>query len=120
MNYKVPLYIKKKPPYEEFVYEEKENEYRLPTDMLPSVFIKKETYSEIISEEKKRTPNEAIEKGVTELSCELKNELNDIEIIEEITSHTLNEKGEVEVTVEFICREDIAESIPIEKPVTDE
>lgn len=121
MNFNLPLYISQKPPYEAFDYSEQTNEYRVPIDILPSLFIKKYEYAESRPENKKRTPAEAIELGTSELGDELTNELEEgVEIVDRQISHTLTERGEVEVTVELICRENIAEISVIETMQNDE
>ena len=109
MNLNLPLFLKQNPPYETFTAEEKTDEYKIPVDMLPSLFIKKQTYFEEITENKTRTAKEAVAFGTEELSAELKSELDEnIEILEQKESYTINEHGEVEVCVDLICRENIA------------
>lgn len=121
LNLEIPLFLGKKEPFPKYSYEESINEYRLPIDIIPSLFIKKQSYLEEIPQEKKRTPSQAISHGIKQLSAELKAQLpQNAEIIEEKNSHTLNERGMVEVSVEFICRENIAESFIIEKALPDD
>lgn len=122
LNYNLPLFFKSEAPYEYFSYAQENKEYRIPViDMMPSLFVNREEFSEQIQEERQRTPAEAIETGVNELSEEIRTELPEgVEIIEETKSHTLTEYGEVEVTVEFICRENIAKTQVIEKTIEEE
>ncbi len=121
LGYDLPLFFKRSAPYNEFSYKEEQKEYSVPIDIVPSLFVKKEEYSEEIKEEKQRTAAEAVETGIAELSDGLKKELPEgAEIIEQIESYTLNEHGEVEVTVELLCRENIAKTEVIEKMMPEE
>ncbi len=118
LNFKLPLYFKSSPPYDMYSYTNNVNEYRIPIDIIPSLFIQREDFAEETSENKSRTSAEALETGVSELTNELKNELNNgVKILEENISHTLTEHGEVKVTVELICSENIAETSVIEKSI---
>ena len=117
MNHDIPLYIPGKEPYEEYSSTENIKEYRIPVDILPSLFITRKNYEELYSEKKTRTPAEALERGENELTDVLMKDIqDDIEVIDKSIKHTLNEHGAVEVTVELICRENIAKSVPIEIP----
>ncbi len=121
LNLNIPLYFKDKAPYSEYTYENKTNEYRIPIDILPSLFINKQIYTEEVSCSKTRTPTEALESGLSVLSEELKGQIpNDTEILEQNESHTLNEHGELEITVELLCRENIAEQSVIEKTLPED
>ncbi len=105
----VPLFFGKNSPYEVYEYSEELKEYHIPVDLLPSLFIKSETYAEALPTQKSRTAQEAVDYGTDELFTELSAELDEgVEIIEQKSDHTLNEHGEVEVSVELICRENIA------------
>lgn len=118
LNYKLPLYIKKNSPFKIYSYSDNINEYRIPVDILPSLFIQREEFVEEITENKSRTPAQALETGISDLSDELKSEIGEnINILEQNVSHTLTEHGEIEVTVEFICSENIAEPSVIEKTI---
>ena len=109
LNIKVPLFFNGEPPYTSFKHEHETQEYRTPLDFIPSLFISRDTYAENATHEKTRTFKETAEFGISELTAELKSELPEgAEIINENSSHTLTEKNEVEVTVEIICRENIA------------
>lgn len=117
LNTELPLYLNGKPPYQKFSADESINEYRIPIDIVPSLFIRKNKYSEYYDEEKSRTVSEAIEAGINELTDEVKSELPEgAEIEEQDESHTLTEHGGVEVTVELTCLENIAEQSVIETP----
>lgn len=121
LGYDFPLFFGRKAPYLEFSYKEEQKEYRVPIDIIPSLFVKKEEYSEEIKEEKQRTVAEAVERGIRELAEELKAELPEgVEIIEQVESYTLTEHGEAEVMVELMCRENIARPEVIEKMIPEE
>lgn len=120
LNFEIPLFFNDNVPFETYEFSEQINEFRLPIDIIPSLFIKKQSYVENISAEKTRTPAQAITDGTSILSAELRAELSkQAEVLEETSSHTLNEHGEVEVTVTLICRENIAEQTVIEKTLPD-
>ena len=117
----MPLYIGKTAPYEQFTHNQNESEYRIPLDILPSLFIKCDEYSETQTIHKKRTSHEAAAFGKEELTSELKSEAEANENIKEIKSITseqsLNEHGEIEITVTLKCSENIAVSSVIEEPL---
>ncbi len=116
LNFKLPLYLKKSSPYNVYSFTDYTKEFKLPIDILPSVFIHTEEYKEEISTEKTRTPAQALETGVVELTSELTSELMpNVNIIEKNVSNTLTEQGDLLVTVEFICSENIATPYVIEK-----
>ena len=121
LNYTLPLYIGKTAPYEQFTHNQNESEYRIPLDILPSLFIKCDEYSETQTIHKKRTSQEAAAFGKEELTSELKSEAETNENIKEIKSITseqsLNEHGEIEITVTLKCSENIAVSSVIEEPL---
>lgn len=121
LNFKFPLFFGKSAPYETYSYTYEQKEYRAPIDSIPSLFVICEEYVCNRVEYKRRTPAQAIETGYAELIDEIKSELGDgVEIINQSTVHTLNEHGEVEVTAEVICRENIAEPVIIEKTLSEE
>lgn len=121
LNTELPVYLNGKPPYQKFSVNESINEYRIPIDIVPSLFIRKNIYNEYYDEEKSRTASEAIETGINELTQEIKSELPEgAEIKEQNESHTLTEHGGVEVTVELTCLENIAEQYVIESPLSPE
>lgn len=118
LNLSIPFYFKKSYPFNMYTYYNSTKEYRIPIDIFPSIFIIKEEFKEEIAQDIKRTPTQALETGISELTSELKEELSpDINILEQNISHTLTEHGEVSVTVEFICSENIAEQSVIEKTI---
>lgn len=118
MNLELPLYFNGRPPYQKFTASEDIKEYRVPVDIVPSVFIRKDEYLEYYDEEKTRTISEAVETGVSELTQELKQELPEgAAIKDQKISHTLTEHGGVEVTAELICSENIAVESIIETPM---
>lgn len=109
LNLNLPLFFNSVPPYTSFKHENDTKEYRTPLDFIPSLFVSRDTYIENSTQGKTRTFKEAAEFGISELTAELKSELPEgAEIISENNSHTLTERNEVEVSVEIICRENIA------------
>ena len=121
LNFKLPLFFGKNAPYETYSFTYEQKEFRPPIDSVPSLFVICEEYVCNRVEYKRRTPAQAIETGYAELIDEIKSELGDgVEIINQSTVHTLNEHGEVEVTAEVICRENIAEPVIIEKTLPEE
>lgn len=121
LNHTLPLYIGKASPYDRFAHTQSESEYRIPLDIFPSVFVKCDEYTEIQTVRKQRTSADASALGKDELSSELKSELEQNENIKEIKSitseQTLNEHGEIEITVKVKCRENIAVPSVIEEPM---
>lgn len=120
LNHTLPLFFGSGNPYAQSEHSEQTHELRIPTDLLPSLFVKCDEYTETASHDVKRSPDEAIEAGNAELSEELKSEISENTEVKSVNvSHTLNEHGEVEVTVELICRENIAKPSVIEEPLLD-
>lgn len=112
-----PLLIPKNKPYESFEYIENETEYRVPFDLLPSLYIKKQSYAEQIITKEKRTLAETLSLAEQELDSKLRETLpKDAEITERIVEHTLTDQGNVKVTVKFLCRENIARQAVIDIP----
>lgn len=109
MNFNLPLFFGSNPSFEIFTEDENVSEYKPPIDMLPSVFVKAQTFYEEQITQKTRTVQDTVTFGGEELYNELEAELDDAaEIIEKNESYTINERGEVELTVSIICRENIA------------
>ena len=120
LNARLPLFWDKEQPYEQFNRLEDVREYRVPFDTIPSLYIKKEVYKEQVLEEKKRTQAQAVEQGTRELTEAIKGELaQGAEVKDTNVSHTLTERGTVEVTVELICTENIARQEALEEPEED-
>lgn len=112
---KLPLFWGSSSPYDQFTHEEKQTEYRLPIERLPSLWIKKDFYREQITEHKTRSAHEALEQGITELTEELKNSLpENAQIQDTKVSHTLTERNSLLLTVTLQCRENIARELPID------
>ena len=115
LDKKIPLYWGKEEPYENAKIEEKVKEYRLPMEMLPSLFVEQKHHQEQVPEEKSRTAAEALTLGKKELYLELQASLPaEAEVISREYSDTVTERGTVEVTVTFVCKENIAVEEPIE------
>ncbi len=118
MDFKIPFFINKAEPYPEFSYKQNKAVWRFPFNLLPPINIEKEEYAEEVSEVKERTRDDALREGSLQLLNELKAELDeDVEIKEENIDYTLTEHGEVEITAELICRENIAVPSVIEIPI---
>lgn len=109
----LPLYINDKSPYENSFIEEEAREFRGFFDIFPSLFINKKTYKEKVFENKTRTPQEALATGVKELEKELKDEIGNRELLDMEVENTLTERNSLIVSVTLICRENIAEEMPI-------
>lgn len=117
MDFEIPLFINKSEPYSNFSYTQNKHMWKFPFDLLPPVYIEKEEYAEEIEEAKERTCEEALREGSLQLLNELKSELEEgVEVKEEKVDYTLTEHGEVEITAELICRENIATPSVIEIP----
>jgi similar to stage IV sporulation protein len=115
---RVPLFWSTKAPYEQFIHEEKETEYRLPIERLPSLWIKKVSYQEQTTEHKTRSAHEALEQGITDLTEELKKSLpENAQIQDTQVSHTLTERNSLSLTVTLHCKENIAKELPIDNIV---
>ncbi|MBQ9756891.1 MAG: sporulation protein YqfD [Clostridia bacterium] len=113
---RVPLFNTKKSPFEHYDKEEKITEHHSPLSFLPSVFVKKETYTEYTPKKKARTAEETLAFAEKELSALLDREIQeDTEILDKKV--TWQEAGDkrLTVTVEYLCREDIARQRKIDK-----
>lgn len=109
LNHEIPLYVKEGAPYEHSREDICDKEYRLPTDKLPSVFVKTKVYTEQYAEPKKRTEAEILAEKPNELEEELKKTLpRGAEIKDKEIEDTLTERGTVRVKLTLICRENIA------------
>ena len=116
----IPIFIGRKIPYEHFSESSDSKEFKIPIDILPSIFISTDEYRELVITKKKRTSKEALEIGKQELWNKIENTLPDgCEILEKNEVHSLTEKNEVEITAEIVCRENIAVSSPFETDLTD-
>ncbi len=116
LEQEIPLYMGEKTPYPIFEKQEEEKEYRIPVDFLPSLFVVTEQYREQQEEEKTRTVEEVLELARGELTQKLEQEIpKEAEVTERELSHTLSEQGTVQVSMTFVCLENIAKEVPIER-----
>ncbi len=114
LNWQLPLFLRKSAPYAEYAQEETEQEYRLPIERLPSLYVKKSVFKEQTSTQKERSAAEALATGKEELLKELTESIpEDATIIQQEVSHTLTERGGLSVTVTLTALEDIAIESPI-------
>ncbi len=119
LNLNIPLYFGKANPYETAENSAEEREFRLPVDSIPSLFFRTETYKELQLQDRKRTVAEVLKTASEELSQRLEQELPiGAEIQEQELTHTLTEQGTVQVTLTYLCKEDIALESPIETDLT--
>ncbi len=112
----IKLSLKKAPPFE---YSDKKSEtfsYNLISNKLPPLVIKRDTFKEYIPQKRTRDEAEAAALGKKELFSELERELSGrAEIQNKQATYKLISPDKVEVTAEFICREDIARQIVLER-----
>lgn len=114
LNKTIPLFLQKSPPYARYAKEESEQEYRLPIERSPSLFIKKERYREQTAEQKKRTAGQALQTAKKELETELIRSLPEgVSVLEKEITHTLTEQGSLSVTLTLTCKENIAKEVGI-------
>jgi similar to stage IV sporulation protein len=82
----------------------------------PVLILKKETFKEYTPQKKVITEAQAASKGRDEICKELEKQLaGNAEILNKQVSYRLKDKNMVEVTAEFVCREDIAQKSVIDK-----
>lgn len=116
-NKEIPIF-KSLNMYKNYETESSVYEYKIPV-IEKTIRLNKETYAEVIPSDKTLSISEALDIGKNELADEIKSNLsNDAEIIEENTSYTLTELNTIQVTLEIVCRENIAEEFIIEVPLT--
>ena len=110
------LFLKNSQPFEFCDKDKKTTEYKAPLSLIPSLFITRESFLEYTPQKRTRSLEETIETGNRELTEMLDKEIpQDAEVIDKIITYSeLGEKG-VEVTVEYLCREDIAKQRIIDK-----
>ncbi len=116
MNKKLKLFLKSAQPFKNGDKTESKTEYKTIFSFIPSVFVECERFVEYVPEKCTRSLDDAIALGVAELGAELETETGTgVEIIDKKTSYTENGENGVIVTVEYICREDIAQQRIIDK-----
>lgn len=116
----VPLYFKKGNPYPQSEKTIAEKEYRIPLNFLPSLFVITEEFREQKTRTETRSVSDILKLAEKELSKELKQKIpKGTEILEQNLSHTLTEQGSVQVSLTFVCRENIAKKVPIQQEKTE-
>ena len=116
----LPLYFKQGEPYQQFEKNLTEKEYRIPLSFLPSLFVVTEEIREQQSREETRTISDILTLAERELTKELKEKIDkNTEILEQNLTHTLTEQGTVQVSLTFVCLENIAQKLPIQQEKTD-
>lgn len=113
---KINLFWNSRPPFEYSDKADSEKTYHFISDKLVSVGVGTEEYVEYIPKKKKRSETDAASLGKSELFHALEKELSGrAEILSREASYRkLNEKT-IEVTAEFVCKEDIAQKSVIDK-----
>ncbi len=113
---KLKLFMKDAQPFEFCDKSQETTEYKAPLSVIPSLFVTKESFFEYTPQKRIRSLEEALETGNRELSETLDREIpQDAEIIDRILTYLeVGDRG-VEVTVEYLCREDIAKQRTIDK-----
>lgn len=115
----LPLYFGKA-PYPEYRQETTETEYRLPFERLPSLWVRKDTFTEQTTAQRTRTAAEAIQTAKEELFPALMAQIPaNAEVISKELTHTLTEQGTVQATATVYCRENIAVKTVIETEISD-
>ena len=115
LGHRIPLFFRSNAPYDQYSHTETVQEYRLPIQRLPSLFLTKETYRQQTIHHKTRSASEALALAKTELNQELEAELpQDAKILTRELTHTLTERDSLSVTLTFACRENIAMEAPID------
>ncbi len=115
----IPIYFGKKEPYSVCEKIEQVKEWRIPIDSLPSLFVVKEQFLEQHQEEITRTVAEVLELARKELTEEVKKDVPKVaEVEDQELSHILTEQGTVQVCLTYICRENIALEVPIDREDT--
>ena len=95
---------------------EEVKEYRLPADILPSLFVRCEKYSEYMPKAKRRSVEETVETAKAQLCERLNGEIPPDAKIKNINVvHNIKDDKTVTVTVEYECFENIALQTPIDK-----
>ncbi|MBR5155768.1 MAG: sporulation protein YqfD [Clostridia bacterium] len=113
---KINLYLKAGQPFEYFDQDNQKAEFCFGKPGGLSVGMTTDVYKEYIPEKRTRTVKQAVELGRQELSGEIAREVGDrAEILSKNVTYQETDKKKVEVTVEIVCREDIARQSAIDK-----
>lgn len=113
---KIPLYINDRPPFENSDRTLTRESFYFFSDKIFNVDTERETYKEYIPQKVSRTVEEAVSFGSEKLLAELEKEIPQAaEILTRNVSYKELEDGQVEVTAEILCNEDIAMQSLIDK-----
>lgn len=113
----IRLFNNQRKPFEYSDKSEERNKYYFISDKFLSVAITKTDYREYLPQKKRRTETETANLGKTELARELEREVaeHEAKILSRDFSYRVLDKNRIEVTAEFVCREDIAQKSVIDK-----
>lgn len=110
------LFLRNNQPFEYSDCKETQREYRLPLDAIPSLFVEERKFLEYVPRKKKRSLEETVKLGEKELMAELDKEVpDDAEITDKKTLFSQKGKNKVEITVKYVCNQDIAGQRTIDK-----
>lgn len=113
---KLNLCLNRKKPFEYSEDDEKEYEYTVFGKEFLTLKIGEKSYKEYTPQKRRRSELQAADLGKKELETLLERELSGgVEILNRSATFKKTDKNEVEVTVKFICSEDIARQSPIDK-----
>ncbi len=113
---KIPLYINKRLPFENSEKNVKKESFYFFSDKIFNMDTESEIYKEYIPKKMKRTVAETVDFGKTELISQLEAEIpQTAEILTRNVTYKELEGGEVEITAEILCNEDIAMQSLIDK-----
>ena len=113
---KIPFYISKRLPFENSEKSVKKESFYFFSDKILSVDTESEIYKEYIPQKIKRTVAQTIEFGKAELIALLEAEIPETaEILTKNVTYKELDGGQVEVTAEILCNEDIAMQSLIDK-----
>lgn len=116
LGFNLKLFSNNRQPFEHCRREEFTKELRLPFDIFPSLFIHTYKFSEQNVTIMERSEAEAVEIGKSELEEQIKRRLNaDTEIRNTTVTYEKSQNGNIIVTAEVECFEDIAMQTVIDK-----
>ncbi len=112
----IKLYLKSGQPFEYCDKTEERTDFHPGKPGILSASLTTETYKEYIPEKRTRTVLQAVELGRRELVGAIEKEIDErVEILNKNVTYREIDKTKVEVTVEILCKEDIARQSAIDK-----
>ncbi len=112
----ISIFKSEREPFEYSDKTETAEEYYFVSNKFLQFLVKKTEYREYIPKKKKRTPEETANLGKEELAREIENEVKDrAEVLKREFSYREIGNDKIEVVAEFLCREDIAGKVAIDK-----